>query len=117
MKDQTIGTVGKDKIEGNDHLHYEFRTHGWNAILLDTSGEYVKDDVKKSRDTMPQVFLDPNVLNSDEFNAHMRKKLEGRLVSPNQELLAYDGGTGRTYIEGRDEVGQVWRPTTRIVNP
>ena len=117
MKGQTIGTVGKDKIEGNDHLHYEFRTHGWNAILLDTSGEYVKDDVKKSRDTMPQVFLDPNVLNSDEFNAHMRKKLEGRLVSPNQELLAYDGGTGRTYIEGRDEVGQVWRPTTRIVNP
>ena len=122
MQGQVVGTVGKDEKPNNDHLHYERRTHGWNAMLLDASGEYIiAEDVNtmESRDSMPQVFIDPMELNSDEFNARMRATLQDRWASPKEELLAYDAGPvdGRVYRGNRDNLGQVWRPKTNIVNP
>ena len=122
MQGQVIGNVGEDEIPNNDHLHYERRTHGWNNLLLDESGEYMKDDddnTKDSRDTMPQVFVDPMVVHSDEFIARTRETLKDRWASPKEELLAYDAGPidGVVYRGNRDNLGQVWRPRTYIVNP
>ncbi len=103
---QTIGAVGEDPQHENDHLHFELKTHGQTAVLLDENGEYVRD----SKDHRPQFFLNPLYL----FTAEERERIiaEYGLAPLDDQLLAIQGSTAIDHSS--HGVGFYWRDRTYI---
>ncbi len=103
---QTIGAVGKDERDDNDHLHLELKTHGQTAVLLDENEEYLA----KSKDHRPQFFLNPLYLYTEESRNSIIAEYE--LDPLLDQMLAIQGG-GESIDHGGHGVEFYWRNKTR----
>jgi len=104
---QTIGAVGDDPKDGNDHLHFELKTHGQSEIPLDENEEYVA----RSKDHRPQFFLNPLYLYTEE--SRERIIVEYGLEPLADQLLAIQGT--KPIDHSGHGVGFYWRDRTGIL--
>ena len=107
LKGQTIGAVGEDPHAGNDHLHFELKTHGWLSIPLDESDEYVA----KSRDHRPQIFLNPLYLFSEETRERIIAKYD--MAPLTDQHLAITGS--KPIKDHNYDVEYFWRNRTGVI--
>lgn len=104
---QPIGAVGDDPIDGNDHLHFEVKTHGQSVIPLDENEEYVA----RSKDQRPQFFLNPLYLYTKESRDGII--VEYGLKPLAEQLLAIEGT--KPIDHSGHGVGFYWRDRTGIL--
>ena len=107
VRGQSIGAVGVDPEDGNDHLHFEVKTHGQSRILLDENEEYVT----RSKDHRPQFFLNPLHLYAEE--SRERIIVEYVLKPLADQLLAIQGT--KPIDHSGHGVGYYWRDRTSIL--
>ena len=96
MKGQAIGAVGTDVIPGNDHLHFEVRTHGQNPPVLDDTGEYVDQFAK------PLIGVNPLWLHTTGAVDNLEDRFKNDMKPFEEQFQAMEMFRGRE--------GRIWEP-------